>query len=431
MVNIKRLSNGIRVVTENLPHFRTVTFGVWVRVGSVNETKEENGLAHMLEHMFFKGTVKKSAKELADSIAFIGDDVNAFTSREYTSFYGTTISEHIAILIDLISEMILDSRFDESDIKKEKRVILDEIDMYEDSPEDLVYETLQSCIYKGHPLSNIISGTKRTVKSFKREELISFKERYYVPERMVISIAGSFDEEAVIMHLESTFGKMKAGSTNTGDILSYPYPVPCYNKCFCSKYKDIEQVYINMAFPSIQSGTEERFAFTIMNSLFGGSNNSRLFQRIREESGLAYSVYSYTNEFAQAGLFHIDVTVNPSKVLQVSDMIFDIIKDIRISGIKEEELAIHKSQIKTELIMGNESAKSKMSSNAKSVFLRNYVISLYENLENIDLVTVDDVNKLIENYLRPQNVSLCLIGAKEAVDRRQMKLWWENIINLL
>lgn len=432
MINMYKLSNGIRVVSEKLNYFRTATFGVWVRAGSVNEGSNEGGLAHMLEHMFFKGTLNKTAKELADSIALIGDDVNAFTSKEYTAFYGTTTSGHVPAIVALIGEMLFESLFDEKDIRKEKRVVLDEIDMYEDSPEDLVHDMIQKNVYNGHPLANVISGSKASVRKFKRDDLISFKDKHYVPSNMVISIAGNYDEDKLTEQLEEIFGRfVKQESIKEDADISGSFDIshePVYNKCFCYKYKDIEQAHVNLAFPSIKAGSEERFALNLMNSIFGGSNNSRLFQTIREESGLAYSVYSYTSEFMAAGLFHIDVTVNPVKVINVLDMIHDIINKIRVKGIDEKELEIHKSQIVTELIMGNESTKARMSSNAKSVFLRDYAITLDENLAGIEAVKADEVHKLASSCINMEDISISAVGSKKDMDIKRLKDWWKKIL---
>lgn len=416
MVRVKNLSNGIKVVTEKLSHYRSATFGVWVQVGSVNESKDENGLAHMLEHMFFKGTKRHSTKELADRIALIGDDVNAFTSKEYTSYYGTTTTEHIPELIELLGEMLLESEFHEVELEKEKRVILDEIDMYEDSPDDLVHDRIQSGVFHGHPLSYMISGDKKSVKKYTRSDLIAFKDRFYTSGNMILSIAGNFDEEAAIESMEKWFGKIAEGGLHT-DLSEYAAPV--YTPCFCNEYKDIEQVYMNMAFPSICSGSEDRYAFMLLNSLIGGSNNSRLFQNIREQSGLAYSIYSYTSKFRNAGLFHIDAIVNPSQIFKVYDMIVETMNDLKHVGVTEEELKIHKSQTKVEFIMGSETTESKMNHNAKSLFLSESLYSLDANLDRINAVTVEEMNMLLREYFCMDTASICIVGAKAGLKKQQ------------
>lgn len=430
MVQIKKLSNGIRVVMEQLPYFRTAALGIWVHVGSVNETKEDNGISHMIEHMFFKGTKTKTAKELADTIAGIGDDVNAFTSKEYTSFYGTTTTEHLPVLVDLLGDMLMNSIFDENDLQKEKKVILEEIDMYEDSPEDLVHELLQQAVWESNSLGFIISGNKSNVKKFKREQLLAFIDKHYIPEKMVISLAGNFDPSTVFEQVEKVFGTIKQKKDRVCFRLSgdekQEVPYLKFHRSFCLKQKEIEQLYMNMAFPAIPLNSSERFSFSVMNSIFGGSNNSRLFQQIREELSLAYSVYSYSSEFERAGLFHIDVIVSPLQAEKTLTVIDQILCEITKHGISDEELALHKEQLKIELIMGSESAKSKMNSNAKSIFLRNRVLPLDEVLDCINSVTLNGVNDVIYKYLKMRESSLSLVGQVKDVDVKTVKRWWKQ-----
>lgn len=453
MIELKKLSNGISVVLESMPYLRTAAFGVWIKVGSVNESKEQNGMAHVIEHLLFQGTKQHSAKELAEKIAEIGDDLNAFTSKEYTSFYGTTITENLPIMIELLSDMLFHSVFDEKEIRKEKKVILDEIDMYEDSPEDLVHELLQKEIWKNHSLGFIISGTKERVRSFKREDIISFWKKFYIPERIVISIAGNFEITKIIKLLEQYFGinntfkeegKKKAEKIaekirieQKEKLHIEPYSKqfedrkekpPIYHRCFCTRNKEIEQIHFNLAFPSISSAQEERYLFSIANSIFGGSNHSRLFQKIREELGLAYSAYSYGSVYELAGLWHIDITVNPAQTELVFLTTKQLVKEFVKNGITEEELRTHKAQIKTELIMGNESAKARMSSNAKSLFLKNKIITLDENLDKIEKIKKEEIKEFIEQYLNWDICSLCLVGSKKETNFNHLKKCWEQLI---
>ncbi len=443
-MNIVTLSNGIRVVTEKLSYLRTASFGVWVKVGSAKETKENNGISHMIEHMLFKGTSTKSGKVLADIIAMIGDDVNAFTGKEITCYYGTTTSENLSILVELIADMMLHSNFNASDIVKEKAIICDEIDMYEDSADDLVHELLQQKVYNNQALGYIISGTKTNVRKFTRQQLLDFMKLHYTADKILISVAGNFEEEQMIQSLEKCFSKIKA--VNPGAIaaaskykaydnhgIQSPYEkkyfkdkTPVYHPCFCTKHKENEQLHLNIAYPSITLKSEESIVFSIFNSMLGGSNNSRLFQRIREELSLVYSIYSYGSFFEEAGLFHIDITVNPNKAFAVLKETKQAIDDFLRRGIDLTELNTHKSQVKTEYIMSCESAKSRMDSNAKGVLLRGYIKSIDEVIAEIDRVTVEDITEFAKRTFAGQIPSMCVVGAETGISFQKIKKYFIN-----
>lgn len=429
MAKIVRLTNQIRVVLESMPYFRTVAAGVWIQVGSANETTKTNGLAHMLEHMIFQGTTTRSAKEIGAVTARIGDDLNAYTSEEYTAYYGMTITKDLPILLELLSDMLFHPKFGTEELKKEKKVILEEIDMYEDSPEDLVHELLQKKIFQDHPLGFCISGTKERVRQFRREDLISFWNTYYVPERMVISIAGAFCEEETLKWLEQFFGTKEAFQ-ETETVLE-EMAEPTLHRCICMRKKEMEQLHMNLAVPAIPIGHKDRFAFQIVNSVLGGSNHSRLFQKVREELGLAYSVYSYGNAFSKAGLWHIDSTVNPSQGAYCLQVILDILYDLAEKGLTQEELETHKRQIMIEAMAGEEGAKARMGGQARRLFTYGRIVPLEERLENLESVTLSQVNEVAASYLTLNQLSLCLVGPKGQKGeleklKRQFKQWTDT-----
>lgn len=442
MAEVIQLSNGMQVVLEYLPYLRTASFGVWVRVGSVGEVKSNNGISHMIEHMLFKGTNTRSAKQIADLTSSIGDDINAYTSKEVTCFYGSTITEFLPTMIDLIADMLLESRFDEIDIRKEKRVICDEIDMYEDSPEDLVHELIQQKIFKDQSLGYIISGTKTVVRSFTREQLLAFMKLHYTADNMTISVAGNFEKDELINILEEKFKNIPKGNKKASSIANAikksqqiqvdPYQPKfehkvtktVYQTCFCTKHKEIEQLHMNLAFPAISLHSEKNDIFSIFNSILGGSNNSRLFQRIREDLGLAYSIYSYGSSFEKAGLFHIDITINPSQSDAVLSAVYDVLKGIVQDGITSKELETHKAQVITEFIMSSESAKSRMNSNAKNLMICGHIRTLDDVLERLRNVTVEDVNLFAKEILDMDKLSLCLVGPKTGNNFSNIKQKW-------
>lgn len=412
MANINLLSNGITVVTEVLPYLRSASFGVWVKVGSAYENDTNNGIAHIIEHMLFKGTVTRNAKQIADEMARIGGNINAFTSKECTSYYATTLSSHLPIAIDIISDMLLNSLIDEKALKKEKSVIIEEIDMYEDSPEDLVHDMLQQRIWKNHPLGYMISGTKKVVRKVTREQILSFIDNFYVAENMIISVAGNFNEKEIILLLEEKFGVIK----ESNGLETVYKGKPEYSRVICKKNKDIEQVHCNIAFNSISYLSEKRYILSVINSILGGSINSRLFQRIRENSGLAYSIYSYGSSYRETGLFHIYAAMNPVQAPVVVKKVLQIVSDMKKKGVTDEELSMTKEQIKTELILGNESAKSIMSSNGKAVMNRGRIIPIEELVDGIVKVTQKDILEFANNYFDIKNSSISIVGKLEGID---------------
>jgi len=414
MPNINVLTNGITVVTEVLPYLKSASFGVWIKAGSAYENESNNGIAHMIEHMLFKGTGSRSAKQIADEMAKIGGNINAFTSKECTSYYATCLSSHLPLAIDIISDMLLNSLIDEKALKKEKSVILEEIDMYEDSPEDLVHDMLQQQIWNKHPLGYIISGSKKIVRKISRDQILEFMDTYYVSGNIVISVAGNFDETEILKLIEAKFAGIKEGKADCNN------GKPSYRRVICKKNKDIEQLHCNIAFDCISYLSEERYTLSVINSILGGSINSRLFQKIRENSCLAYSIYSYGSSYREAGLLHIYAAMNPAQAPVVVKKIFQIVNDMKKKGVTDDELAMTKEQIKTEIILGNESAKSIMSSNGKSLLNRGTVITIEELIDGIDKVTRKDVLDFANKYFDIKNASISIVGKLDEIDLQDL-----------
>lgn len=414
MINRKMLSNGITVVIETMPYLRSAAFGIWVKVGSGDENEKNNGISHIIEHMLFKGTKNRTAKKIADDMARIGGDINAYTSKECTSFYAVTLDEHLPVAIEILGDMLHNSLIDEKSLNKEKGVIIEEIDMYDDSPEDLVHEMLQMKIWDKHPLGYQISGTKENVKAVTRDDIITFMDKYYVGGNMVISVAGNFNEEEIFNIIEKNFSAIPCGERNPGTT------GPVYQPTIYTKEKDVEQLHLNIAFESIVSDAKEKYILTILNAVLGGSINSRLFQEIRENLGLTYTIYSYGSAYRTAGLFHIYAAMNPVQLKAVVSGIFNTIEEFRNDSLTEEELSMSKEQIKTELIMGDESAKNRMNSNGKSILFRGKIIPLEETLDKINQVTLEQVKEFANKYLNKENCSISLVGNLDNVDKMKI-----------
>lgn len=415
MIKTFELENGIRVVLEPMNHLRTVSFGVWVKVGSVNETVKNNGISHVIEHCLFKGTKTRSAKQLADEISAIGDQLNAFTGKECTAFYGVTLTEYLPKMMELVGDMLQNSTFEEEPLKKELGVILEEIDMYDDSPEDLVHELLQKNVWKDHALGYIISGEKDIVSGMTREQIVDYMKLHYCGSNMVISIAGNYEECAVLEDLERYFAEIPRFGTGT-DYNVDADTVPQFQRCLCERRKDVEQLYMNLAFKTMDEREEERHVQIMANALLGGSNNSRLFQQVREELGLAYSVYSYSSLYRYAGLFHIDVIINPANAVTVYEKLEEILRDFSEKAITNEELESLYTQLRIEMIMGGESARNRMERNAKAMLMHNRIVPLEETLEKLSKVSAEDIRVFGERYFDLSKAGICLVGdiSKEA-----------------
>lgn len=404
MVIIKRLSNGIPVVFEEIPYLRSVSFGVYVKAGSAFETKENNGISHLLEHMFFKSTKNRTAKQIADEMAHIGGNLNAFTEKESTSFYVTSLEEQLPAAIELIGDMLNNALFLPDELEKEKGVVLEEIDMYDDSPEDLVHEMLQKEAWKDDPLGFIISGEKDVVNTITREELVAFKEKTYTADRMVISVAGKMNMEETMRLLEENFASFE----NSKEPLALT--IPKYEPVIFCRTKDIEQVHLNVAFESVSYQSDEKYTLYLMNVILGDGDNSRMFQKLREEAGLTYSIYSYESIYDEAGLFHIDAVLNPKKLKTALAHMEEVIRDFCENGVTEKELEQAKQLLKTDLIIGNESTKSKIYNNGKTYLMKGYLKSIDEVLDDIYKVTCEDVQAFAKRYLRWDQKSISLVG---------------------
>ena len=417
MISEYTLSNGIRLVTEQQPHFRSVSLGIWVKAGSAYENKKNQGISHLIEHMLFKGTKKRSSKDISGLIARIGDDVNAYTSNEYTCYYGSTLPEFMPELAALFADMLTDSVFAEEELKKEKSVVMDEIDMYNDSPEDLVHEKLQEAVWHGHPLSYLISGDKTSVENITRPDLISFYKEYYTGSNMILSLAGNAErsDKEIVELFEALFSKIPKGSTHEQELTR-----PEYQATTLQIDKKIEQLHINMAFEAIDALSKERYAAGVFNAAFGGSDNSLLFQNIREEQGLAYSVYSYQNNYLKSGLFHIDITVNPKQASRVVESVMKLIEEVKQTEFADEVLDVYKNQIKIDLIMRSEGAKAKMSKNAKDLLYFGTPVPPDEMIQGILSVTAEDVRVFAQKYLDITNASLCIVGKLMKKDAKRI-----------
>jgi len=384
------LKNGLRVVAEYIPHFPSVSVGLWIGAGSMYETKEESGLSHFVEHMLFKSTQNRTTKEIAVEMDALGGQVNAFTSKECTCYYAKVIAEHLERAMNLLSDLLLHAKMEEEDFEKERGVILEEIAMGEDTPEDLVYDLLAQAYFGEHPLARPILGTHEQIASVTRQQLLDFRSKHYRPDNTVLAIAGQFDVEQLKAMAERYLGAWSAqGETKM------PAPAkPCSANVF-RKMKDIEQVHVCLAYPGVAQDDDDLYPLTVMNNLFGGGMSSRLFQVIREEMGAAYSVYSYPSTYANCGTVTVYAGTSPEMAQPVIDALHSQIALLMKDGVTDEEFLMAKDQLKVSYILGLESSSSRMSSIGRSKLLRGKAVDPQDVVRKIEAVTKGDVERVI------------------------------------
>lgn len=423
MIELHRLSNGIQVVLEPMEGVRSASIGIYVKAGSAYETRENNGIAHVIEHMMFKGTKMRSAKEIATVSSRMGGDLNAYTAKEETCYYATVLDEHLEEAVKLLGDMLLDSRFDEIELQRELEVILEEIDMYQDSPEDLAIEYLQKISMPDCSLGYFISGEKKVVSSFQRNDLLKFMDDFYTAERMVISIAGSLlDTERILELLEEKFSRIKPLGKKDKPMKTN------FKQTFEILHKDTEQVHLALLFPSVSYNNPERFAQSIFDHCLGDSDDSRLFQRLREELGLVYSIYSFNSLYANTGIFQIYGAMNPQKAEKVLFEMGDILKELREKGITEEELNGAKSRLRAELLMELDSCQNRMSQNGKSLLLAGKLETTEEIVEQIMKVSVEEVHQFAKKYLKLSAASMVAVGGQKGKAEQKLREYWKEIM---
>lgn len=400
-----RLSNGVRVVLEKIPHVKSVSLGFWIKAGSIHESKENNGISHFIEHMLFKGTETRTAKGIAEAIDNIGGQLNAFTSKECTCYYVKVLDSHVGLAVDVLTDMLFHSTFRSSEIEKEKSVVLEEINMYEDSPEDNAHDLLAKTVFQNHSLGLPILGNHKTVEGFDRNMIIDYMQNNYKMENIVVSVAGNFDEVLLIQLLEEKFHQYKNKSNMGQSNIE-----PDFITSTALKYKDIEQLHLCIGFKGIALTSTDFYPLLLMNTVFGGSMSSRLFQNIREDKGLAYSVFSYPSAYRSIGLFTIYAGINPIQLKEVSKLICEEINIMKQYGITEDELLKSKEQLKGNYILGLESTSSRMSAIGKSELLLDRIYSQKEILQRIDDITMEDIRKVIDKIFALEKASIVAVG---------------------
>ncbi|MYL47759.1 insulinase family protein [Virgibacillus halodenitrificans] len=402
MIEKHTAKNGLRIVSESMPSVRSVTIGIWVLTGSRNEVEANNGISHFLEHMFFKGTATRTAQDIAEAFDSIGGQVNAFTSKEYTCFYAKVLDTHKEYALEILSDMFFNSQFDEEEMEREKKVVYEEIKMYEDTPDDIIHDLLARASYGEHPLGYPILGTEKQLKTFAPDTLRDYIRKHYIPENVVVSVAGNVDD-SFIKQIESHFGNY------TYDKQTYSIFKPSFVNGQIKRHKDTEQAHLCIGYDGLDVGHNDIYSLIIMNNVLGGSMSSRLFQEVREKKGLAYSVFSYHSSFLDNGLLTIYAGTGKEQLPLLEETIDNAIKQFADQGLTDKELINSKEQLKGNLVLSLESTNSRMSRNGKNELILQRHRTLDEMIKEIDAVDHFSVKKVID-MIFSQSPSSALIA---------------------
>jgi predicted Zn-dependent peptidase len=401
------LPNGLLVLTERMPHLRSVSMGVWVDSGSRDEAPEVNGISHFIEHMVFKGTTTRSAQQFAREVDGIGGNLDAFTGKETICFNIKVLDENVPAALELLSDLVLHPTFDPEDLAKERGVILEEIKMDEDNSDYLVHELFTQSFWKNDALGRPILGTAKTVSSFNQQIVLDEYARRFTPANMVFSAAGNLDHDDFVAQVAAAFSSLSASTGHKLERTPAPTATPHIT---LKNKKSLEQVQFCLAVPALPVADDDRYAAYLLNSILGGGMSSRLFQSIREDRGLAYSIYSELNPFRDTGSLAVYAGCSPDNVREVLDLTLAELTRVKQTPVTAEELDRARNQIKGNMVLGLESSSSRMSSLARQQMYWGRFFSLDEITAEIDRVTVDDLQRLANQLFTSESLTLTLLG---------------------
>ena len=399
------LPNGLLVLSEEMAHIRSISIGIWMKTGSRDEVLESNGISHFVEHMVFKGTTTRSAGDIARQVDSIGGNMDAFTGKETICFNIKVLDEHLPIAIDILSDLVLNPIFDPKDIAREKGVILEEIKMDEDNPDYLVHEIFTQNFWKDHPLGKPILGTKETVRSFEQEKLFDFYRQRFSPNNMIISAAGNLNHARFMELIRSKFADLKP--VPNGFHLPAPAVTP---RIITRNKKALEQVQLCMGVPSHPISHERRYVSYVLNTVLGGGMSSRLFQKIREEQGLAYAIYSDLNPYRDTGCMTVYAGTSLEATPSVVDSVMAEFRELKARPIPAEELRRAKDQLKGSLMLSLESSTSRMSNLARQQMYFDRFFNMDETIEQIESVTESEVVEMANQLFDRENIALTVLG---------------------
>ena len=411
MTEIIHLASGLRLAYSNIPYVHSVSVGVFVKIGSKNEITSDNGIAHFTEHVMFKGTESRSAFRIVEEMDALGANMNAFTSKEITAYYFQCMDDTVDECAEILSDILLHSVFPAEELEKERGVILEEISMVNDTPDDLSQELCASSYWKDCSLGRAILGLPENVKRFTSDDVRAFVSEHYVSENIVVSICGNISREKAIFLCEKYFAfSNKAHSPR-------PTSLPdSFGGVVCSSFKNIEQANLTLAFPAISRVDDRIPALSVLSCALGGGMSSRLFQEIREKLGLVYSIYSYSASYEDAGALSLYFATNPKNVNKALNSVMKCIRDLVRSGFDESEFRRAKQQVKGGLVMGQENSLSIMRAMGRYALFFNKPFSIEENLQNVESLLLDDVNRLLPMIFDTKEIGVGYVGKKPTCD---------------
>jgi predicted Zn-dependent peptidase len=396
--------NGMSLLTERMTQVRSVSVGVWLARGSRHEPAEHSGIAHFVEHMLFKGTTGRSAEDIAQAIDSIGGQLDAFTAKEYASYYIKVLDDHLPLALDLLSDIVLNPAFSSEDVEREKKVVVEEIKMVEDTPDDLVHELFTQGFWENHPLGRPILGTRETVESLGQDLLREYFRSVYTPRNLIVSAVGNLEHERVRDLVGERFGALVAQSDERGD--RAPRAVPN----ILVRNKELEQSHLCLGTNGYPQNHEERYSSYVLNTLLGGSMSSRLFQNVREKRGLAYAVFSGLSAYRDAGSFTIYAGCANEAVSQVIDLVVEELRGVRTAPVPEAELRRAKDHLKGSLMLSLENTASRMSHLARQEIYFERQFGLDETLQGIERVTADDVLRVAGDLFKSESLAVTVLG---------------------
>ena len=401
------LDNGIRVVTEAIPHVRSVAIGFWYRAGSRDEPPEQNGISHLVEHLMFKGTARRTARQIAEIIDASGGQMNAYTGKDHTCYYARVLDAHVGLAVELLADMLRHSLLAPAEMEKEKGVVIEEIKMYEDSPDEVVHDLFAEAIFDGHPLGRRVLGEEETVHRITRADVLRYIDWRYTANRLVVAAAGNLDHDSVIREVERYFGDLESGTALDGVT-----PAPTGGRNLVRE-KETEQVHLCVGVPALHRLHPDRYAVGVLDVALGGGMSSRFFQDLREERGLVYSTYTYHSAFQETGLFGVYAGMSPQNALQVLDLIRSGLDDAARRGFTGDELLRAKEQLKGSLMIGLENTANRMSRIARCELFGEELLTPDQLVDRIEAVTLDDLHRVAAQLFSGE-VRLAAIGPVES-----------------
>jgi predicted Zn-dependent peptidase len=406
-----RLPNGIRIVTEQMPHVRSVAVGIWVETGSRHEPEDRAGLSHLIEHLVFKGTATRSAEAIARAMDSVGGQMDAFTTKEHTCFYVQVLDEHLPMAVDLLTDILLHPLFEAEELEREKSVVLQEIKMVEDTPDDLIHDLFAAQVWDGHPLGRPILGSRGAVQGYGRDAVHGHFVSHYAPPKIIIAVAGHVTHERVL----ELFGAGFDGFWRPP--MSHDVPAPPMKAGVNIVHKELEQVHVVLGFPGLSHAAPERYALYLLNDVIGGSMSSRLFQEVRERQGLVYSIHSGAQSFRDTGTLCVYAATEAANFSRVLKSILKEVRGIKKDGITADELRRAKDHLKGSLMLGLESTSSRMNRLAKHEMNLGTFLTMDAMLAAIDAVKHDEVQALVTDLLDEDRLALTTYGP---LDRRNL-----------